>query len=69
MPGTKSANSELFKDFWDEAEMEKNKSNGDIYFVIVTNSHQPVVTTSILRYFDVAKGTFPKVKTNIVPQN
>jgi len=36
MRGTKSANSELFKDFWDEAEMEKNKSNGGIYFGNVT---------------------------------
>jgi len=38
MQGTKSANSELFKDFWDEAEMKKNKSDGGIYFVIVTKS-------------------------------
>ncbi len=36
MRGAKSANSELFKDFWDEAEMKKNKSDGGIYFVIVT---------------------------------
>ncbi len=38
MRGAKSANSELFKDFWDEAEMEKNKSDGGIYFVIVTKT-------------------------------
>ncbi len=36
MRGAKSANSELFKDFCAEAEMEKNKSDGGIYFVIVT---------------------------------
>jgi len=39
MQGTKSANSELFKDFWDEAEMKKNKSDGGIYFIIVTYRH------------------------------
>ncbi len=27
----------LFKDFYNEEKMEKNKSNGGIYFVIVTN--------------------------------
>jgi len=37
MRGAKSANSELFKDFCNEAEMEKNKSNGVLYFVIVPN--------------------------------
>jgi len=44
MRGTKSANSELFipispdshREDWEEAEMEKNKSDGGIYFVIVT---------------------------------
>ncbi len=34
--GVKSANSMLFKDFYNEEKMEKNKSNGGIYFVIVT---------------------------------
>ncbi len=38
MRGAKSANSELFKDFWDDAEMEKNKSDGGIYFAIVTKA-------------------------------
>jgi len=36
MQGTKSANSKLFKDFCNEAEMKKNESDGGIYFVIVT---------------------------------
>ncbi len=35
MRGDKSANSELFKDFFNEAEMEKNKSVGVLYFIIV----------------------------------
>jgi hypothetical protein len=35
MRGAKSANSELFKDFCNEAEMEKNIQIGGLYFVIV----------------------------------
>ncbi len=35
MQGEKSANSELFKDFFNEAEMEKNKTDGVLYFIIV----------------------------------
>ena len=35
MQGAKSANSELFKDFCNEAEMEKNGQIGGFYFVIV----------------------------------
>ncbi len=35
MRGEKSANSELFKDFFNEAEMEKNETDGVLYFVIV----------------------------------
>ncbi len=38
MRGEKSANSELFKDFFNEAEMEKNKSVGVLYFIIVPNT-------------------------------
>ncbi len=46
MRGTKSANSALFipispdshREDWHEAEMKKNKSDGGIYFVIVTKS-------------------------------
>ncbi len=38
MQGEKSANSKLFKDFFNEAEMEKNKTDGVFYFVIVPNS-------------------------------
>jgi hypothetical protein len=33
--GVKSANSELFKDFYNEEKMENNKSDGGFYFVIV----------------------------------
>ena len=35
MQGAKSANSKLFKDFCNEAEMEKNSQIGGFYFVIV----------------------------------
>ncbi len=35
MRDEKSANSELFKDFFNEAEMEKNKTDGVLYFAIV----------------------------------
>ena len=35
MRGAKSANSKLFKDFCNEAEMEKNKADGRLYFFIV----------------------------------
>ena len=35
MRGAKSANSKLFKDFCNEAEMEKNIQIGGIYFSIV----------------------------------
>ncbi len=35
MQGEKSANSELLKDFFNEAEMEKNKTDGVLYFIIV----------------------------------
>jgi len=38
MQGAKSANSELFKDFCNEAEMEKNKASCVIYLVIVPNA-------------------------------
>jgi hypothetical protein len=37
MRGVKSANSMLLKDFYNEAEKEKNEKNVDIYFVIVPN--------------------------------
>jgi hypothetical protein len=37
MRGAKSANSKLFKDFCNEAEMEKNKTDGILYFFIVPN--------------------------------
>ena len=36
MRGAKSANSNLFKDFCNVAEMEKNKLDGGIYFINVT---------------------------------
>ncbi len=49
MQGAKSANSELFKDFWNEAEMEKNKSDGGIYFAIVTKlPKMKKITTRII---------------------
>jgi hypothetical protein len=35
MRGVKSANSKLFKDFYSEAEMEKNKQVGGSYFIII----------------------------------
>ncbi len=35
MRDEKSANSELFKDFFNKAEMEKNKTDGVLYFAIV----------------------------------
>ena len=35
MQGVKSANSHLFKDFYNEAEMEKSEADGGIYFAIV----------------------------------
>jgi hypothetical protein len=35
MRGVKSDNNELFKDFCNEAEMEKNEADGIVYFVIV----------------------------------
>ena len=38
MRGEKSANSKLFKDFFNEAEMEKNKTDGEFYFVIVPHT-------------------------------
>ena len=38
MRGAKSANSDLFKDFCNEAEMEKNIQIGGLYFVIVPNT-------------------------------
>ena len=41
MRGAKSANSELFKDFCNEAEMEKNSQIGGFYFVIVPKSLWP----------------------------
>ncbi len=47
MRGEKSANSELFKDFFNEAEMEKNEIDGGLYFAIV-----PIVNEHlVLRYF------------------
>ncbi len=35
MQGEKPANSELLKDFFNEAEMEKDETVGVLYFVIV----------------------------------
>ena len=35
MRGAKSVNSKLFKDFCNEAEMEKNSQIGGFYFIIV----------------------------------
>jgi len=37
MRGAKSANRKLFKDFCNEAKMEKNNSDGGSYFVSFTN--------------------------------
>jgi len=34
--GVKSANGRLFKDFYNEEKMKKNKSNGVLYFIIVS---------------------------------
>ena len=35
LQGVKSANNELFKDFYNEVKMEKNKKDDGTYFVIV----------------------------------
>ena len=56
MRGAKSANSDLFKDFCNEAEMEKNGSNCGSYFDMLTKSS--------LQKTD-AKTTWPKIYLQI----
>jgi hypothetical protein len=41
----KSENSKLFKDFCNEAEMEKNSQIDRIYFVILTNYENQYIVT------------------------
>lgn len=51
----KSANSVLFKDFYDEAEMKKNKLSCLIYLVIVPYQKLPKIKKQPV------KGCFPKI--------
>jgi hypothetical protein len=44
--GIKSANTRVFKDFYNEEEMEKNKSDGELYFIVVTKP--TILKTSIV---------------------
>jgi len=54
----KSANTIVFKDFYDEGKMKKNKQDGGSYFVIVPQQEKHKASTPLVKRIFICTGNF-----------